>query len=125
MAILFSASGGFAWRSFWRSPHVLMPLGLSLFINLITWLLPYWQLGSDNNFLTIRYSIYVGTNWLGAEYFIYLPALVCLLFIVLNIFVSYIVGRLNVFLRSIFLWQTVVICLAFGWLELLLIVFNG
>ncbi len=125
MAIHLSAAKSFAWRVYWRSPKVLLPLCLSLFINLLVWLLPYWQLSFDNDFLTIRYSIYVGSNWLAPQYFIFLPALVYLLFIIFNIFISYLVGKASLILRSLLLWQTVIIGLAFCWLELLLIVFNS
>ncbi|MFA4936714.1 MAG: hypothetical protein WC575_00255 [Patescibacteria group bacterium] len=125
MPIHLNAARSFAWRAYWRSPKVLVPLCLSLFIDVLVWLLPYWQLSFDSDFLTIRYSIYVGTNWLAAKYFIFLPAVICLIFIIVNTFISYTVGKISLILRSIILWQTVIICLAFCWLEILLIVFNS
>ncbi|MFH1866762.1 MAG: hypothetical protein ABIJ81_01625 [Patescibacteria group bacterium] len=125
MITTLGASTSFAWRSFCRSPNTLALIVVSLILNLVSWWLPYWQLELGDNFLTIRYSIYVGANWVAPWYYIFLPPLTGLLILIVNIILGYLVGRYSITMRFTFLWLAVMANLALAWLIFLLVVFNS
>ncbi len=114
-----------AWRAFWRQPGVAVPLVLSCLFLLATWVVVLTAPAPFANSLRLRYSIYVGTNWLTDRVgFLLVPgvATVCL---VANVACAYTVARRTLALRYFWLWAAVVVGAGWLWLTVLLRQFNS
>ena len=112
------------WRTFWRSPRVLIPVGLALIINLgILWLTVAQMKTSGD--IVFRYSIYTGASLLELWYYLLAGPLLGFGIIILNTILAYSVGRYDTTVRYVFLWSTVLLNLGLAWLQFLLLLFNS
>jgi hypothetical protein len=113
-----------SWRAFWRQWAVMAPLLLSAVILVLIWIVVITASVSQDNSFALRYSIYVGTNWLTEPYYFYLIPAVATIFVVSNVFLSYTLTRRSLVLKYLWLWVTVFMVGGFLWLALLLKSFN-
>ncbi|HBV33268.1 TPA: hypothetical protein DIC39_02665 [Patescibacteria group bacterium] len=125
MAKTLGASTSFSWRSFWRSPLIFGPVALALIISLASLWFTWQQLELGQGFLTIRYSIYVGANWVAPWFFIYLPPVVALLILAINTVLAFVLGTRHISLRYLLLTAAALASAALAWLQFLLVVFNS
>ena len=125
MVKTLGAAASFSWRSFWRSPLIFMPLVTALIINLLSLWLTWRQLEWGQSFLTIRYSIYVGANWVAPWFYIYLPPVVGLIILGANTWLAFMMGTRNISLRYLLMLVAALVSVALAWLQFLLVVFNS
>lgn len=125
MAKNLGAFTSFSWRSFWRSPLIFGPLILALFISLASLWLTWNYLELGQGFLTVRYSIYVGANWVAPWYYIYLAPVVSLVILVVNTAMAFMMGQRSINLRYLLITAAALASIALAWLQFLLVVFNS
>jgi hypothetical protein len=113
-----------SWRAFWRQRSVMTPLFSIAVILIITWVTVITAPISSDNSFALRYSIYVGINWLTEPFYFYLLPIVATIFVVINVFLSYTLARRSLVLKYLWLWATVFIVGGFLWLAWLLRSFN-
>jgi hypothetical protein len=114
-----------SWRAFWRQPGVVVPLSLAVLIILTTWVVVLTAPTPFENSLRLRYSIYVGTNWLtGPRAFWLVPGFATLC-VLSNVAFAYTIARRTLVLRYFWLWSAVVVALGWFWLAVLLRQFNS
>ena len=114
-----------SWRVFWRQRSVALPLLLAAGGVVASWLVSAAIPVRPGEYRVIRYSIYVGTNWIGGTAQSFLPALVATLFVALNVALAYLTARRTLVVRQLWLWAAALISLGFLWQSLLLAWFNS
>ena len=113
------------WRSFWRQYSVIIPLVLTMIALVAIWFLAINFINSSADLVTLRYSLYIGSNWLASpKEFLYLP-LVATFCVIADLVLSYLIGRRTIVIRYLFLWTSVGMAIGFLWLIMLLISFNS
>jgi len=113
------------WRAFWRQYSVVIPLALTVVALVAIWFLAINFVNSSADLVTLRYSLYIGSNWLASpREFLFLP-LAATLCIAIDLVLSYLVGRRTIIIRYLFLWASVGTAVGFLWLVMLLISFNS
>ncbi|MFZ5391529.1 MAG: hypothetical protein ACOZAJ_04640 [Patescibacteria group bacterium] len=105
-----------SWRSFWRQKLVWLPVGLTLLVTALSWLWLIVVLPKGALLSVIRYSAVLGPNWLAEPYYLYLVPGLASLFVLVNILLSFYLGRRALFLKQLWLWLG--LFLAVGWLGL-------
>lgn len=113
-----------SWGAFWRQRAIMAPLLLVAVILVLIWIVVITAPISLDNSFALRYSIYIGINWLTEPRYFYLIPVVTTIFVVSNIFLSYILARRSLVLKYLWLWATFFIASGFLWLALLLKSFN-
>lgn len=106
------------WRSFWRRPAIYMPALLSVVLVLINWYLASRFLAQEN--IILRYSIYVGANWLTPARWVFLVPGVASLVIIADLSLAYVIARSSLVLKYLWLWSAVFMAAGFLWLTWLL-----
>lgn len=122
MKLLFWSWERETWRAFWRRPSSFVPSLLAIVSLLLNWFIAsrMWQMGS----VIMRYSIYVGANWLAAgKWIVILPATATVI-VVLDLVLAYAVTRASLVLRYLWLWSAVFVSVGSLWLSWLLFRIN-
>lgn len=122
---LSNTQTSFSWRSYWRTPLNLIPVVLTVLVNVAQWVISVSQFSTDQGFLVIRYSIYKGPNWLAPWYYILLLPLTGLLLLMMDFAFGYFLGKYSLLLRQLILWVGLIFNIALLWLVLLLVVINS
>lgn len=112
------------WRSFWYQRGVVIPLVLASGLVAVTWLEIWLMLPPITEAVVMRYSIYVGINWLGGPTALYLLPAFSTVSLVINVLLAYALGRTSS-LKYLLLWPSVGISLGFAWLGFLIVRFNS
>ena len=120
----------FIWRrehllAWLRQPRVWWPLVFSTAGVVISWWLALSLNLSNNEGVVMRYSVYLGANWISdAPLFVILP-LTATAIVLVNVLLGYLIGRRTLLLGSLWLWSAVAWSVGFGWLIFLLVQFNS
>lgn len=110
------------WRAFWRRPASFIPVLIALIFVGLNWFIAAKLFRFDT--VIMRYSIYVGTNWLAPGNWIFiLPGLTSLIVLV-DFALAYLVARSSLALRYLWLWSAVFVSLGACWLAWLLLRIN-
>lgn len=111
------------WRAFWRRPAVYLPVVLAAGFVIANWFLVMSLPPTET--VIMRYSIYVGTNWLAVEWWKYAMPGTATLLVALDVALAYLVTRSSLALRYLWLWTAVAVAAGFCWLSWLLVRING
>ena len=111
------------WRAFWRRPAVYLPALVATGFVVANWFLVMGLPSIET--VIMRYSIYVGTNWLALEWWKYAVPGVATLVVVVDVLLAYQVARSSLALRYLWLWTAVGVAAGFCWLSWLLVRING
>ncbi len=110
------------WRAFWRRPAVLVPAILAFLSLIFLWYLSIKLLSLET--VILRYSIYVGANWLVSGFwFIIMPSIATIM-VLIDLVLAYFVSRTSLALVYLWLWTAVFIVVSAIWLCWLLIRIN-
>ncbi|KKS74879.1 MAG: hypothetical protein UV47_C0004G0008 [Parcubacteria group bacterium GW2011_GWA2_42_80] len=111
------------WRAWWRRPAVFMPAVIATVFIIICWYLATKMIQSET--LIMRYSIYVGTNWLTpGKWILILPSLATVI-VGINLALAYLVSRSSLALRYLWLWSAVFMAVGWCWLSWLILRINS
>ena len=114
-----------SWRAFWHQRSVIAPLVLAATLVLATWVVVVTAPAPFENSFILRYSIYIGTNWLAAPSAFWWIPMLATLCLGINVFFAYTLARRTLVLRYLWLWFEVAVSAGWFWLALLLRQFNG
>jgi hypothetical protein len=106
------------WRFFWRRPSVLVPATLTVVLLVVNWYVSAKYLTLDT--VILRYSIYVGTNWLTPARWIFWLPLGGSLIAAVDIGLAYFIARNSLVLRYLLLWSAAFSAGGLLWLNWLL-----
>ncbi len=111
------------WRVWWRRPLVYIPTFLAGLGLVLTWYLAFQVVVEDA--VIMRYSIYVGTNWLAPQSWIYNIPITATAIVLIDLFLAYSLARTSLIIRYLLLWVGVFSALGFSWLAWLLLRINS
>lgn len=111
-------------RSFLRQRNTLVPIAIAVLAVAATWVGVIRIPSYTNQSFVLRYSMYVGTNWLTAAYWFFMVPIVSTLLVLLNCTLAYLVGRNTLLIKYLWLWSAAAVALGFWWLSVLLIWYN-
>lgn len=111
------------WRAFWRRPSVYIPAIIAFCLVAVCWYLAIKVLEQDT--LIMRYSIYVGTNWLVPARWIYNLPTLSTISVIFDLALAYLVARSSLVIRYLWLWTAVFMSAGFSWLGWLLLRINS
>lgn len=86
-------SSKFKIQNFWKDRFNIITLATSLLINLIIWLILFFKIQPQNQPIVLHYNIYFGIDFIDQWYKIYFIPSLGLLFILLNLIISFVVYR--------------------------------
>ena len=66
------------WNNVW------FQMGTAFLINIITWLIIYFQIRPSDQLIPLHYNVFYGTDFVGKGYYIYIIPLVGLCILILN-----------------------------------------
>ncbi len=108
-----------------RQRKVILPFSLALLLVIITWALVLGLKLPVGDSVVLRYSVYLGANWVtDARLFVVLPIISSLL-VLFNTVFAYLIGRRALLLGSLWLWSAVGLAAGWLWLTWLLVQFNS
>lgn len=113
-----------SWRVFWRQRGVYIPIILALIAVAASWFVVAMTPVQPGESRVVRYSIYVGTNWIADPWVSYMVPALATLFVIIDIALTYLTARKSVVLQYVWLWAAALTSLGFLWLTLLLAWFN-
>ncbi|HLD85999.1 MAG TPA: hypothetical protein VJA28_00940 [Patescibacteria group bacterium] len=111
------------WRAFWRRPPVLTPAIMTVVLVALSWFMAARVLPSE--VAIMRYSIYVGTNWLVPAGWIFILPAIATLVAVFDFSLAYGATRASLILRYLWLWAAVFVAAGTSWLGWLLLRINS
>ncbi len=111
------------WRAFWRRPGVAVVAAVAVLLAAVSWYLAWLVPPADS--LILRYSVYVGANWLAEPGRRYLVPTLATVFVALDLALAYLSGRHSGLLRQAWLWSGVLVAAAALWLSWLLFRINA
>lgn len=114
-----------SWRVFWRQRGVFVPIIVALAALAAGWFVVAVSPVQPGEARVVRYSIYVGTNWIAEPWVSYYVPGVATLFVVIDIALTYLTARRSVVLKYVWLWAAAITSVGFLWLALLLAWFNS
>lgn len=106
-----------SWRAFWRQRTIVVPLLAAAVLVVVCWVSVSMAPKPLDNALVLRYSIYLGINWLTDPFWIWIVPVASTVTVALNVVLAYTIGRSGLVLKYVWLWMSV--ALAGGWLWLL------
>lgn len=111
------------WRAFWRRPTVYLPAALAFCLLVVTWYLVVrvWQ----QETVIMRYSIYVGTNWLVPAGWLYILPVLATITVLVDLILAYVIARSSLVIRYLWLWLAVFMASGFAWLSWLFFRINS
>lgn len=113
-----------SWWSFWRQRATATPLALATVLLLISWLEVAFAPQPLENTFVLRYSIYLGVNWLTDPGWLWLLPSLSTGMVLVNVVMSYTIGRAGLLLKYVWLWSAVAVAAGWWWLIWLLVRFN-
>ena len=106
------------WRAWWRRPAVFLPGIIAAIFIIICWFMATRIIQSET--FIMRYSIFVGTNWLtSSKWILLLPSLATVI-VGFDLVLAYLVARSSLVLRYLWLWTAVFMAAGWCWLIWLL-----
>lgn len=113
------------WLSFWRRRLVVTPVVITVLAVLLNWVLVVSVMPTLGETITLRYSIYFGSNWLVDKIYLLVVPTLALFFAVFNFWLAYKLSRGSIILRVMALWGNVFVTFAAFWLSILLVWYNA
>ncbi len=106
------------WRAFWRRPASFVPAIVAVIFVVLNWFMAtkLWQFDT----VIMRYSIYVGTNWLAPGKWIFILPAITSFMVVVDFTLAYVLTRSSLALRYLWLWSAVFVAVGAYWLSWLL-----
>lgn len=110
------------WRAFWRRPASFIPVLIAIIFVSLNWFVAtkLWQFDT----VIMRYSIYVGTNWLAPGSWIFILPGIATFIVLIDLVLAYLVARSSLALRYLWLWTAVFVSVGAYWLSWLLLRIN-
>lgn len=114
-----------SWRVFWHQRTVALPILLAAGSVVASWLVAARTPSLPGESHVVRYSIYLGANWIGDDWVSFLPPLVATLFVGVNVALAYLTARRTLVVQQVWLWSAALVGVGFLWQTLLLAWFNS